>query len=119
VAPKLIRLAEILFKSKDPIVSDRRPAPEFKAASLGASHLLNDMESDFREFLAMFKFLEVTEECAQVGSIVSMKSKILASHLSDQTIEDKNDSKLLSKIVKGLEEYKEHWWLKKVYNEEH
>jgi hypothetical protein len=119
-APAVIVLAEILFKSKDPTASKHRSTSASKAVSLGPSTLLDDMESDYRDFLAVFKFLEVIEKFTKVESIESIKSRNLAFYLGMQMIVSKNDPELLTKIVEELEkfEYTKPWWPEKEYSED-
>jgi hypothetical protein len=111
-APTVVGLAEILFGSKDLAASNHRSASGSKVVSPGPSTLL-EMESDFRDFLAISMLLKVTEECTNVVSIGSKNSKVLALHLGYQMIRGNNDFDILTGIVGGLEkfQYQQPWWL--------
>jgi hypothetical protein len=117
--PRETGIIEELFQKRNTaptvvglVASNHGSASSSKVVSPGPSTLL-EMESDFRDFLAISMLLKVTEECTNVISIGSENSKVLALHLGYQMIRGNNDFDILTGIVGGLEkfQYQRPWWL--------
>jgi hypothetical protein len=109
IAPTVVGAAEILFRSKDHAASGHGSNSGSKVVSLGPS-TLPKMESDFRDFFAIFRLLVAIEECTRVEDIESKQREALCLGL--QMIQGISDSDLLTKIVDGLEdfEYQQPRW---------